>query len=261
MVQLLTAPYAVLADTVSFLASAVALIAIRKPEPVPKPAENRESVRKEIVEGGRTIVHDPILRSNLVAHCLSGFAFRMYGAVFLLYTAGELGFDPGVLGLTWGVGGATSFIGAMFAGRAAARMGLGPALSFGLVMMGGAMLLIPAAHDASFIALLMMIGAQFGDGFYMIWNINEITLRQSITKPELLGRVTSGFRVTNTVAMLLGALAGGVLGEVIGLRMTLVAASGVMLASGLCLVVTPVWGMRRPPMVVVEPAEGEPHPA
>lgn len=175
----------------------------------------------------------------------------MYGAVFLLYTAGELGFDPGVLGLTWGVGGATSFIGAMFAGRAAARMGLGPALSFGLVMMGGAMLLIPAAHDASFIALLMMIGAQFGDGFYMIWNINEITLRQSITKPELLGRVTSGFRVTNTVAMLLGALAGGVLGEVIGLRMTLVAASGVMLASGLCLVVTPVWGMRRPPMAVV----------
>jgi MFS family permease len=208
-----------------------------------------------MVEGGRTIARDPILRSNLFAHCVSGFALRMYGAVFLLYTAGELGFNPGVLGLTWGVGGATSFIGAMYAGRAAAKMGLGQALSFGLVVMGLAMLLIPAAHDASFFALMMMVGAQFGDGFYMIWSVNHISLMQSITKPELLGRVTSGYRVTNTVAMLLGALVGGVLGEVIGLRTTLIAASGVMIASGLYLVVTPVWRMRESPAatVVVEP--------
>ncbi len=107
MVQLLTGPYAVLADAFSFLASAAALFVIRKPEPEPKAVENREGVRKEIVESGRAIVHDPILRANVVAHALSGFSFRMYGAVFLLYTTGELGFHPGVLGLVWGVGGAT----------------------------------------------------------------------------------------------------------------------------------------------------------
>ncbi len=114
----------------------------------------------------------------------------------------------------------------------------------GLSSMGVAMLLIPAAHDASIIALALMIGSQFGDGLYMVWQVNHQTLKQSITPPELLGRVSSGFRVSNTVAMLLGALAGGVCGEVIGLRMTLVAASLVMIASGFWLVVTPVWGMR-----------------
>jgi predicted MFS family arabinose efflux permease len=244
MVQILTGPYAVLADAFSFLASAAALIAIRKPEPEPRPAEGREGVRREILEGGRTIARSPILRSTLIAHDISGFAFRMFGAVFLLYTAGELGFDPGVLGMTWAVGGVASFIGATFAGRVAARLGLGPALMLGLSSMGVAMLLIPAAHDASIIALALMIGSQFGDGLYMIWQVNHQTLKQSITPPELLGRVSSGFRVSNTVAMLLGALAGGVCGEVIGLRMTLVAASLVMIASGLWLVVTPVWGMR-----------------
>ena len=244
MVQFLTAPIAILCDAFSFLASAAALIVIHKPEPAPLPAEGREGVRKEILEGGRTIARSPILRSTLVAHDISGFAFRMFGAVFLLYTAGELGFDLGVLGMTWAVGGVTSLIGATFAGRVAARLGLGPALMLGLSSMGVAMLLIPAAHDASVIALALMTGSQFGDGLYMVWQVNHQTLKQSITPPELLGRVSSGFRVSNTVAMLLGALAGGVCGEVIGLRMTLVAASLVMIASGLWLVVTPVWGMR-----------------
>ncbi len=244
MVQVLTAPIAILVDAISFVTSAVAILFIRKPEPEPRPAEGREGVRKEILEGGRTIARSPILRSTLIAHDISGFAFRMFGAVFLLYTARELGFDPGVLGMTWAVGGVTSLIGATFAGRVAARLGLGPALMLGLSSMGVAMLLIPAAHDASIIALALMIGSQFGDGLYMVWQVNHQTLKQSITPAELLGRVSSGFRVSNTVAMLLGALAGGVCGEVIGLRMTLVAASLVMIASGLWLVVTPVWGMR-----------------
>lgn len=254
MVQILTAPVAILVDAISFLASAAALIFIRKPEPEPPPVERRESVRQEIVEGARTIARNPILRSTLIAHDISGFAFRMYGAVFLLYTANELGFDPGVLGMTWAVGGAASLVGATFAGRAAAKLGLGPALMIGLSGMGAAMLLIPAVHDASIIALVMMIGAQFGDGVYMIWQVNHQTLKQSITAHELLGRVSSGFRVSNTIAMLLGALAGGVMGELVGLRETLVVGAGVMIASGLWLLVTPVWSMREAPSsVVVEP--------
>ncbi|MEO8457647.1 MAG: MFS transporter [Chloroflexota bacterium] len=255
LVQIFNGPIAVLVDAVSFLASAFALITIGKSEPEPPPVEHRTGVREEIVEGGRAIARNPILRSMLVAHDLSGFAFRMYGAVFLLYVV-DIGFKPGVLGLVWGVGGATSLIGAMYAGRAAKRLGLGPALSVGLAGMGVMMFLIPAARDASFLALLATIGAQFGDGVYMIWQVNSQTLRQSITAPELLGRVTSGYRVSNTVAMLLGALAGGVAGELIGLRATLTVASAIMVASGAWLIVTPVWSMRAAPA----PAGSHPEP-
>ncbi len=258
LVQALTAPIAVLVDAGSFLVSAVALIRIRKPEPDPKPAEHREGVRQEIVDGGRAIIQEPVLRATAVAHALAGFSFRVYGACYLLYATDVLGFKPGVLGLTWGLGGATSFVGAMYAGRAAARFGLGPTLTLGLVGMGLPMLLFPAAHDASIIALALLLGQQVGDGFFTVWDINQVTLRQSITPEHILGRVNAGFRFAGQGAMLAGALTGGLLGEVIGLRSTLVFASGVMVASGAWLLVTPAWGLRAsPPAAVSAPAPAE----
>jgi len=255
MVQLLNGPAAILVDAVSFLASAAALIGIRKKEPAPRPAEEREGVRREIIHGARAIAHQPILRATATAHAIAGFAFRAYGSVFLLYAIDELGFKPGVLGVVWAVGGIASLIGAMYAGRVAARLGLGPAMTLGLVGMGAAMLLFPAAHDASFIALMLMVGQQFGDGLYVIWDVNEVSLRQSITPSEVLGRVNAGFRVTFQAAMLAGALVGGILGEVIGLRTTLVLASCLLMAGGFVIILSPAWSARHAP--VKELAVGE----
>lgn len=248
LVQALTAPVAILVDAFSFLVSAAALARIRKPEPEPKPAETREGVRKEIVEGGRAILERPVLRATAAAHAISGFSFRMYGAVFLLYAVDELGFEPGVLGLVWGVGGVTSLVGATFAGRAAARLGLGPAMTLGLAGMGAAMLLFPAAHDASVFALLLMIGQQFGDGLFVIWDINQVSLRQMITPEHVLGRVNAGFRVAGQGAMLAGALAGGLLGELAGLRFTLVLASSGLMAAAVVVMLSPAWSAKHAPV-------------
>ncbi|HVP05993.1 MAG TPA: MFS transporter [Dehalococcoidia bacterium] len=245
LVQALTAPVAILVDAVSFLASAAALVRIRKPEPAPRPAEERKGVRREIVEGGRAILGEPVLRATALAHAIAGFSFRMFGAVFLLYATQTLGFEPGVLGLTWAVGGAASLVGATFAGRAAARLGLGPAMTLGLAGMGAAMLLFPAAHDASIFALLLIIGQQFGDGLFVIWDVNQVSLRQAITPEHVLGRVNAGFRVAGQGAMLAGALAGGVLGELIGLRVTLVIASCGLLGAAGVVMLSPAWSARH----------------
>ena len=67
-----------------------------------------------------------------------------------------------------------------------------------------------------------MVGQQFGDGLFVVWDVNQVSLRQSITSEHVLGRVNAGFRVAGQGAMLAGALAGGVLGELVGLRITLV---------------------------------------
>ena len=249
LVQLLNGPVAILIDAVSFLASAAAVIGIHKKEPTPRPREERVGVRREIVEGARAIVRHPVLRVTALAHSISGFSFRMFGAVFLLYAIDELGFKPGILGLVWAVGGVASLFGAMFAGRMAARLGLGPAMTLGLAGMGAAMLLFPAAHDASLFALLLMTGQQFGDGLFVIWDINQVSLRQSLTSSHVLGRVNAGFRVAGQGAMLAGALTGGLLGELIGLRLTLViAACGLFVAAG-GLMLSPVWGVRRAPLL------------
>jgi predicted MFS family arabinose efflux permease len=255
LVQLLNGPAAILVDSVSFLASAAALIGIRKEEPPSRSADESEGVRREIVQGARAIARQPVLRATVLAHAIAGFSFRMYGAVFLLYAIDDLGFKPGVLGVVWAVGGVASLIGAMYAGRAAARLGLGRAMTLGLAGMGAAMLLFPAAQDASLFALCLMIAQQFGDGLYVIWDVNEVSLRQSITPPEVLGRVNAGFRVTFQAAMLIGALAGGVMGELIGLRTTLVLGSLLLASGGLVIALSPAWSARHAP--IAELATGE----
>ena len=253
LVQLITGPVTILIDAVSFVVSALFIGAIDKPEPVPPPPEERTSMRAEIVEGGRAIWHDPVLRAIAGSGVIIDFSFRVFGAVFMLYAL-NLGFEPGVLGLTFAVGGVSSLVGALFATRAARALGLGPAMSFGLVLMGGSMLLVPAASEATAIGLGLLIGQQvMGDGAYTVYDINAVSLRQSITPERVLGRVNAGMRFSGLAAMLTGALAGGVLGEVMGLRLTLVLAGCGVLAAGIWLMASPVWGTRLTPVVEAEP--------
>ncbi|MDO8614366.1 MAG: MFS transporter [Dehalococcoidia bacterium] len=256
LVQLLTAPVAVLVDAVSFLFSALFVGAIRRPERPPVPEAEREGVRREIAAGVRTIAHDPVLRAVAASDMIAHFSFRMFGAVFLLYVTRGLGFEPGVLGLTFAVGGVSSLVGALFAARAARRFGIGPAMVLGVLMMGGSMLFVPAARDASLLALSFLVAQQaLGDGFYTIFDINQVSLRQAITPEAVLGRVNAGIHFGVLAAMLLGALCGGALGEVIGLRATLAVASGFMMIAGAWLMVSPVWAMRRSPAQAAAPAE------
>jgi MFS family permease len=260
MVQILSGPLTVLIDAISFLISAIFLKAIKKPEPEPALVEQRAGMSTEIKEGIRAIWHDPVLRAIGGSGVLIDFSFRMFGAVFLVYVTQSLGFQPGVLGVVFGVGGASSLIGALYASRAGRTLGTGRAMVLGLLMMGGSMLFIPAAQDASLLALWFLVAQQlFGDGFYTIYDVNQMTLRQTITPEKVLGRVNAGIRMSGLAAMLAGALVGGVLGEFLGLRVTLVfSACGLFLAAA-WLWVSPVWSARgeiREVPSILEPAEG-----
>jgi MFS family permease len=255
LVQLLSGPVTVLIDSVSFLVSAAFIGSIKKPEEAPTVAEQREPMFKEIRDGIGAIWHDPVLRAIAGSGVIIDFSFRMFGAVFLVYVTQDLGFEPGLLGLTFAVGGASSFVGAMLAGRSARAVGVGPAMVFGLLFMGGSMLFVPAATDASMLALAFLVAQQvFGDGAYTVYDVNAVTLRQSITPAAVLGRVNAGMRFSGLAAMLLGALAGGVLGEFVGERLTLMFAACGLFLAGVWLMVSPVWGTRRAAVVEVEPS-------
>ncbi len=248
LVQLLSGPGAVLVDAVSFLFSAAFIKGIRKAERRRVAPADRAGLRAEIREGVRAILQEPVLRAVAGSDMIAHFSFRMFGAVFLLYTTRELGFEPGVLGLIFATGGASSLAGALFATPAARRFGIGPAMVLGVMMMGGSMLFVPAAQDASLLALAFLVAQQvFGDGSYTVFDINQVSLRQAITPEGVLGRVNAGIHFGVLAAMLLGALCGGALGEVVGLRATLVAASGFMLVAGVWLLVSPVGLLRQAP--------------
>jgi MFS family permease len=249
LVQLLSGPAAVLIDSVTFLVSAAFLGAIRTPEPEPKPAADRAGMATEAREGIRAIMHDPVLRTIAGTNVVCDFSFRMFGAVFMVYVINTLGFEPGVLGVIFAVGGISSLGGALLAGRAARRFGLGPSMALGVALMGASMLFVPAATNASLLAVAFLVAQQvLGDGAYTVYDVNQVTLRQSITADETMGRVNAGIRISSMWAMLSGAIAGGILGEVAGVRATLVlSAAGLIVAAG-WLVVSPVFPLRDTPM-------------
>lgn len=250
LVQWFTGPFAILIDAVSFLFSALFVGWIRASEPVRMLTASHPSMRREIGEGFRAVVRHPLLRVLAVATITRELSFRVFGTVFMLFVTRELGFAPGVLGMIFAVGGVSSLCGAVVAGGAARRFGVGPAMIGGLLFAGLGLWCVPVAGGASVGAVVLLVAQQLlTDGAWTVYEINEVTLRQTVTPDHLLGRVNASISVVGLGAMLCGSLVGGVLGETIGLRATLAVSAAVMCLAALGLVLTSVRGLRdsRPP--------------
>jgi len=176
--------------------------------------------------------------------------------VINLFSLRELGFTPGVVGMIYGVGGVSSLLGALLADRAGRWLGVGPAMVLGALSMGMSILLLPLAPTASLVGAAILIAQQLGgDGAYTIYDVNQLSLRQTITPQHMLGRVNGSFRVGSLGAMLVGSLLGGVLGDNLGLRPTLVVGGSGVVVGAILLALSPVRSLRRAPVPEVSLAE------
>jgi Na+/melibiose symporter-like transporter len=254
LVQLLSAPGAIVIDAVSFLASAYFVRRIEAPEAPPKPKEERQHIREEIVDGIRLLLREPILRSLAVSNVILNFAFRVNSVVYLLYVSRELGFKPGALGLIFAVGGVSSLAGSLFAGRVTLWLGLGPAMITGLVLTGAGQGLIAFASGVTVFSAVLLVAQQLvADAGATVYIIDELSLRQVVAPANAMGRINGSMRVLDFGAMLVGAVVGGWLGTEIGLRFTVVFASTSMALGGVWLARTPVRKLHSNPEPVVEP--------
>lgn len=105
----------------------------------------------------------------------------------------------------------------------------------GLAVGGFAMVLPPLARGAGASSVVLLVAHQLiGDGAITIYFINSLTLVQVVTPHPILGRVNASLRFLNHSSTLIGLLVGGVAGQFVGLRPTMLAgAMGVWLAAGL----------------------------
>jgi predicted MFS family arabinose efflux permease len=248
LVQIFSGPFAVLVDAISFVVSAVFVRAIRTPEPAPRPSEERAGALSEAVDGMRAVLRDPLLRSLAGATPLAAFGTGMFFATYMIFVTRGLGFHPGVLGVIFGLGGISSLFGALLAGGAARRFGSGPAMIAGLAMMGVSMFFIPIARGATVLAAGLLIAQQIsGDGMLMVFDINATSLRQAIAPERMLGRVNAFNRMLDLGFTLAGILAGGVIGQTVGLRAALYIGASAMLAAAVWLLASPVRKIATPP--------------
>lgn len=243
--QILTAPMALLLDAFSFLFSAAAIRTIQHPEPAPPVVRERPKIWREIVEGARAVAGDRVQMATAASLITVELGFQIIRPVYLLFTAKQLGFSPGVLGMIFGLGGISSLAGSLLVARAARRWGLGTAMIGGLVLGGVGMLLTPLARDTGWVSLSLLIGQQLvADGAVTAYEVAQVSLRQAITPDRILGRVNATVRFASRLMMLGAVLLGGILGQMVGLRGTLVLGSCMAFVAAMWLVASPVRTMK-----------------
>ena len=239
LVQIFTAPAALFADAVSFLASALFVSRIRAKEPPVQPAEG--GMRAQVSEGLRFILGHSILRPSLLSVATLNFFNFIFAALFILYATRELHVRSGTLGIVLGAGAVGGLLGAAVAGRLGRRFGIGPIFVFGMVLFPAPLLLVPLASGPKPVVLAMLFSAEFLSGLgVMILDINAGAILTALTPHRLRSRSTGALRFVNYGVRPLGALAGGALGTAFGLRPTLWFAAAAALLGVLWLVPSPV---------------------
>jgi predicted MFS family arabinose efflux permease len=233
LVQTITAPITILVDAISFLASALSLSLIRKPEPPRRGAEETGAWR-EIVEGLRLVRGDRVLRAFAIVEGIrSFFGHGFFGTLIVIYCARDLGLTPGVMGVLFSLGGISAFFGALLAEPLTRRWGTRSTLLRVYLFSAAFALLYPLAGGSPILVLVCLAVPQLlGDGADTVFEVSRTSLLQTITPDRLLGRMNASMRFVGMTAMLAGSLVGGALGQTVGLRPTLlVAVIGTALAA------------------------------
>ncbi|MFB6831721.1 MFS transporter [Streptomyces hydrogenans] len=243
LVQVLTAPVALLADALTYLASAGYLAKIRPVEPAPAPV-----VKGHFTEGMRWVLRERSMWALFAASGTVQFFNYMFHTLFVLYVTTELGLGAGLLGLVLGTGAVGGLLGAVCSGAVVRRIGIGGSLVAGFLGFTLPLVLIPAADGP----LPLVVGVLFAAEFLscagvMIVDVAAGSFQMALIPDAVRARVMGAFRTLNHGFRPLGALAGGVLGTAIGLRPTLWIATVGAVFAVLWLLPSPLPRMRELP--------------
>lgn len=257
LIGLLRAPLAILVDALSYVVSALFLFWIRKPEPPVVPHDEaahgpKPSMLSEIRGGLRYVTSHRWLRSIAATTGTSNFFGNVSGAIFILWLVRERGFTPEALGFAFSIGSIGVLVAALTASRITDRLGVGRTLvlsAFGFSLAGLPVILVPDALLFPAVALSGFLGGFCG----VVWNINQVSLRQAITPTRMQGRMNATMRFIVWGTMPIGALIGATLGGVIGLFPTMVVGT----LGGLVAFLPVTLSSVRKIVTMPEPAEDE----
>jgi len=157
----------------------------------------------------------------------------MTGAMLVIYCLNDLGLDPGQVGVAMGIGAVGGLVGALATPRLNRLVGEGRTIPLSSLLWIPAGVLMPLAGTV-IPPMLALTGSSLVTTFLVVvYNVTQVSFRQRLCPRPLLGRMNAAVRFIVWGTMPLGALAGGLLGSLLGVRATLlVAALGMCLAVG-----------------------------
>ncbi len=246
LVATIGAPYAIGVDAASFLVSGAVTQAVHDDEVAPAARPSGTRLREEIREGLSFVLRHPILSKVVACTGTSNFFSSLYGAVEVVFLVRELNASAGVVGAVFSIGAVGGVLGALCATAAARRFGSARIIWLSLALTAPLTFLGPLAFPGPGVLLVAVASAALGLGA-VVYNVAQVSYRQAICPPALLGRMNAAVRFIVWGTMPLGALAGGVLATVVGTRATLVVGAAGMVLAVLWVLASPLRGMRDLP--------------
>jgi MFS family permease len=194
------------------------------------PRETPTTLRADVAEGLRYLWRHRLLRTLAAMTGLFNFATNATFAVFVLYAVGPdsaMGLTEAAYGLLFATIAAGSLIGALLADPIIRRLGRSRSMLLGIL--GG----VATVGTPAFTTIPLVIAAAFlvGGITNALWNVVAVSLRQRIAPDRILGRINSSYRLVAWGTRPLGAAAGGLLAELLGLRAVFAFAAALILAT------------------------------
>ena len=210
------------------------------------PADDGGSMRSQIMAGLRYIGHHRFLANIAASTATSNLFGQIAFAIMPVYLYRTLGLSPATVGAIGGIGGAGVLLGALIASRAATSLGVGPVIVGSLLVSAISFLLVPLASPAVafwFVAIAFFVGGMTS----VVYNVNQVSLRQAITPEHFLGRMNATMRFLVWGTIPIGSLIGAGLSEVIGVPMTIWVGAILGILAFLPVFLSPVRSLRTIP--------------
>jgi MFS family permease len=254
LVSLLTAPVALLADALSFLASGALILSMKDDEAEARSASDAVSAAggfwSELREGGRFALREAYVRPLLATTAILNVGFNMAWAVLLVFAVRELGLGAGTVGLVLSAAEVGGLLGAVLTVRIARKVGVGPAILGSAAFFAPSLVLIGLAPSGEAVPYLIAGWACLSFAG-VVFNTTTISLRQAYVPQRLQARVVGFNRSIVWGVSPLGALAGGALATALGLRQAILVGAAVSLAALVPALLSPLRTIRDLP----EPAD------
>jgi len=236
LVSVLGAANLLLVQAVTFAVSAVSLLAIKTRE-VPVPVrDDRPTLRADIAEGLRFVARNRILRSIALASALSNFSFAIASAVTIIFLVRALGLPAWGVGLAIAVGSVSVMVGSAWTPQLTRWIGSARIVWVALAVTAP-FTIVGALAQPGWGVLLIVVSMAIGEFGQIVYSITNVSLRQRLCPDHILGRVNATMRVLIMGLFPLGALVGGVVGDILDARLTIVLAGVVALPAPLILYV------------------------
>jgi len=259
LVGALTAPFALVVDAVSYLASLATLVLVRADEPQPPRSASRRHVGAELRDGLRWVFGDQMLRPLVLIAPFCNFSLIAIWTLFLLYATRDEHLTPALIGIVFSASSVGGLIGGLISRALTQRFRLGLLYATSMTAIFAGPLIIPFARGP--IPILMSL---FVLSFFVTYlglgvaNVIMISLRQTSTPTSLMARMNAAFRTVLFGGGSLGGLFAGVIAESVGLRMSLLATAIGSAAMVVPIALSPVSRLRNLPHPVTEVAAAPP---